>query len=312
MAADREAREIRGRAWALALYNKVVRPAIRARDEATDATLGEAVFAKAMEEARGWPMPYDEAERFAWAIYDEAISTPMPARLHNWRWEEMPEYLRGAAVIPNSDWLVSYHEAGHVVAGAALGLSTTGAHVCSFPEVPGHESAATSRTSPAARYLGGEVVKAEREVVMYVAGAAAENIVEDEVGIKTPWDQMLGRRRGSDGWHIAEIARQAGVDLTTQTRVAFSAAVSILLTNEATWRTVAAVLREREWVGGMDLAKLTAQVDRVRPPGLLRVAWAEQMDLVAAWAEQMDLVEARGAEAAFLAARKSVQTDAQS
>ena len=110
------------------------------------------------------------------------------------------------------------------------------------------------------------------------------------------------RRRGSAGWHIAEIARQAGVDLTAQTRVALSAAVSILLTNEATWRTVAAVLRERERVGGMDLAKLTAQVDRVRPPGLLRVAWAEQMDLV----------EARGAEAAFLAARESVQTDAQS
>ena len=108
---------------------------------------------------------------------------------------------------------------------------------------------------------------------------------------------MLGRRLGSDGWRIADIARQAGVDLTAQIPVALSAAVSILLTNEATWRTVAAVLRERGWVGGMDLAKLTASVDRVRPPGLFRVAWAEQMDLD----------EARGAEAAFLAARESVQ-----
>ena len=117
-AADREARETRGRACALTLYNKAVRPAIRARDEAADQALGESVFAKAMEEVRGWPMSYDEAERFAWAIYDEAISTPMPARLHNWRWEEMPEHLRGAAVIPNSDWLVSYHEAGGEVVKA--------------------------------------------------------------------------------------------------------------------------------------------------------------------------------------------------
>lgn len=220
--------------------------------------------------------------------FDEMTGATVLERVSDQTWEQMPEDLRKAEVVPCHKWSVAYHEAGHVVVMAALGVPVAECHVCAFPEVSGRQNPAAHL----ARETGG-VDEAcshayrpgnDLAAVMYVAGATAEGIVErgasataadvtkvearmcPQKSVRTGWP----RRTRTDGECISGIAAAGEVNYHALVREAHRAALGILVANDATLRTVAAVLHERQWVSGADLARLTASVERVSPPAPLR------------------------------------------
>ena len=155
----------------------------------------------------------------------------------------------------------AWHEAGHVVAGVAVGMRVDFACVGKFDLWPDRARTVFTWSST--------WVDDEHQIIVDAAGVQGALLwFEQKCCPCEPGEVrfMEGRRPGSDGERMEWYADQMGVDRRTCFRAARRAARDILVANDATLRTVAEVLMDRMCVGGKDLARLTASVERVAPP----------------------------------------------
>ena len=165
----------------------------------------------------------------------------------------LPEWLRTAECEPSFDPLLAYHEAGHVVAQAALGLPTDSANIATF------RLGRRLRVGPSS---GGIRGWPEVEGVVLVAGNCGEMVFREQPG-RMVWG---GTFIMTDCEAFYALAKRVDSDTWTWTETAFECAYGILEANDAVLRAVAERVLVDQWVNGDVLKTLTACVARVDAP----------------------------------------------